>query len=232
MSWQQFFVALLCAILFSFDSSLAVNDYPEFWKKNPFYLGAVIGYGSTDWSMLVIHCDPNDAQCDQDMVALLSESAPVAAGDDGAAWGVTVGYEINPTWALESSFIRFPTTLVHINASSLFYTTAFPNTVAANFSSETWGFILVGKFMTQIAHSGVRGFANAGLDITHRQDIFTEKSQISATFGVGVNYVFQSDVMLELFFQYIAGYGRSNEIPIVYYMPFLYTVGVKLLYRM
>lgn len=207
------------------------NPYPARWNKSKFYLGAITGYGSTDWGMLVINCDPKDIQCDATMRDILAESAPKAAGDDGAVWGVTAGYEVNPTWAMEASYIRFPTTLIHIKPNSFFYNTAFPNDIAANFSTETWGFIFVGKFMTQIGHSGIRGFANAGLDVTHRKDIYTNASKISATFGAGLNYVFKSDVMLELFFQYIAGYGQSNEIPIVYYMPFLYTVGIKMMYR-
>ncbi len=199
------------------------------WKQRPFYFGAIVGYGSTDWSKLVISCDPADPLCDPTM---LSVSAPISAGDDGAVWGATIGFEVKPFWALEATYIRFPTTVIHLDKSYTFYSSVNPLENAVDMSSETWAYILVAKFMTRISNSGFRGFANAGVDFTERKDIITSGSQVSATFGVGVNYVFQTHVMLELFFQYVAGYGRSNEKPVKYYIPFLYALGVKLMYRL
>ena len=226
MRTKYFLPALFTAISI-FSSTLAkdtTNPFPARWKAHPFYFGPLFGYGSTDWSMLVLNCAKSDINCDP---GLLSASTPLSAGDNGWVWGTTAGYEVNPFWAVESSFMRFPNTSVQF-ASLSYYKDIYD---LSNFRTTTWALTTVAKFMTQIAHTGFRGFVNAGIDFTFRNDVLNSAMRVNPTFGVGVNYVFEHNIMFELGFQYVPGYGQANEIPAASYMPFLYAVTAKLFYR-
>ena len=201
------------------------NPFPALWKAHPFYFGPLFGYGSTDWSMLVVNCgNENDPFCDP---SLLTVSAPIAAGDDGWVWGATVGYEVKPFWAVETSFMRFPNTVVTFDESSL-YGDRYD---LSSFRSTTWALMAVAKFMTQISNTGFRGFANAGIDFTFRSDVIRNAMRVNPTFGVGVNYAFEENIMFEMGFQYVPGYGEAIEMPAIEYMPFLYAITAKLMYR-
>ncbi|OGO94472.1 MAG: hypothetical protein A3F10_02925 [Coxiella sp. RIFCSPHIGHO2_12_FULL_42_15] len=213
-------LAMLLSCCISYGNS---DTLMELWQRRPFYIGPLLGYGSTDWSMLV-------ANCNQDPVCAsgITMSAPLGAGDSGWVWGGTIGYEVKPFWALESMFMRFPSTTVLFQGGYNYYTQYYNLTTLR---STTWAFMGVAKFMTQIAHTGWRGFANAGIDFTFRDDVLNESMRINPTFGVGINYVLPHNIMFELAFQYVSGYGEANIVPAATYMPFLYTVHAKLMYR-
>lgn len=202
----------------------ASSPYLAEWKERPFYFGPLIGYGSTDWSMLALHCNGNDF-CRQ----AVSESAPISAGDTGLVWGATIGYEVKPSWAIESTFMRYPNTTVLFDPLANFY---LDNYNLSTLRTTTWALIGVAKFMTQIADTGWRGFANAGIGFTFRDDVITNAVRINPTFGVGVNHLFPQNVMLEFSFQYIPGFGEANHMPAIQYMPFLYSLNAKLVYRL
>lgn len=220
---KRIFLVLLFLMLCQ-TQAVSKNPYLARWKSRSFYFGPILGYGSTDWNMLVANCEPQDVFC-QDNIKL---SAPLGAGDSGWVWGTTLGYEVKPFWALESMFMRFPNTTVLFNGGYNFYLDRYNLTTMR---STTWAMMTVAKFMTQIAQTGWRGFANAGIDFTFRNDALSNTMRINPTFGVGMNYVLPHNIMLELAFQYVSGYGEANEVPVTKYMPFLYTVHAKLLYR-
>lgn len=216
---------LMMAISLSGDALAdTANPFPALWKAHPFYFGPLLGYGSTDWSMLVLNCSSSDEYCDPSELSL---STPLAAGDNGWVWGATIGYEVKPFWAVESSFMRFPNTTVQFDSDS-FYKSIYN---LSTFRTTSWALMTVAKFMTQIAQTGFRGFANAGIDFTFRNDVLNTAMRVNPTFGVGINYVFEKNIMFELGFQYVPGYGQANEIPAASYMPFLYAVTAKLFYR-
>lgn len=204
------------------------KHFQQLWMSHRFYFGPIFGYGNTDWDMMVMQCDSGDFYCSKDTVGV---SAPLGTtGSSGAVWGATAGYELKPSWGIEASYLRFPTTQVQLNAPWNFYMEHDYNTT--QFSSSTWALFAVAKFMTEIGNSGLRGFANAGIDFTARNDVLSETIHVNPTFGVGINYVFPSNFMLEGAFQYMTGYGDANEVPARDYIPFLYSLTLKLLYRL
>lgn len=215
-------------LLFFLGAAASANSFERLWQAHRFYFGPVLGYGSTDWSMMVMECDANDPFCSAQTVG---SSAPIGtSGDNGLVWGVTAGYELKPSWAMEATYLHFPATQVRLNDPWNYYMEDGHDTI--EFSSETWAMFAVAKFMTEIGNSGFRGFANAGIDFTARDDELTNTIRVNPTFGVGMNYVFPSDFMLELAFQYMTGYGAANEVPANDYIPFLYSLSFKLLYRL
>ncbi len=224
--FRKILVRLLVAICFIYPFSIVhadpkPNPWPAIWQAHEFYFGVNFGYGNTDWSQLV--AQPND----QIEYYLLSVSTPIKAGDQGPAWGIFTGWEVQPHFAMELNYVRFPNTKVTFDQYSV-YATRY-NVV--NLDSNTYTYSFIGKFMVQIARTGIRGFANAGGALVHRQDELVDAGRITPTFGVGLNYVLAQRVFLELGFQYYAGFGKATLTPAVNYTPFLYSVTAKLGYR-
>ena|SRR3990167_4222918 len=217
------FLWLLLFIIGAYsEMCLAANTnlFPDKWRARPLYFGALLGYGSTDWSQLVAHCeDPN--------ACFLWLSAPISAGDRGIVWGFFAGYEIQPYFAVETTYAYFPMTPVLFDEFSV-YNERFNVT---HIDSYTDALSFVGKFMVQMGSTGLRGFANAGGALVRRRDDLAHNIHVTPTFGVGVNYVFPSELMFEVGFQYYAGYGKAVVSPAANYMPFLYSVHAKLAYR-
>jgi len=225
MQFKRLF--LLTALSLGLNNLSFANGNPDIldyhdalWRAHPFYFGAAVGFGSTDWSQLIPHCNPMDYLCDKSM---LYWSAPKEAGDKGLVHGFTLGYEVKPSWAVEVNYLHFPTTLIQFDEVSF-----YPEVTIRSYTYAVFG---VAKFMTQIANTGFRGYANAGIDFTSRNDPLTQTVRVAPTFGVGINYVLASRAMFELGFQYIAGFGICDEIPAKHYIPFLYAITLKIMYR-
>src|SRR3990167_5583619 len=76
-------VIFLCLGLFSHGVEAAIvyppphnqapNLFPAKWSAHPAYLGVLLGYGTTDWSQLVAHCEERTSPAD---FCLLTVSAP------------------------------------------------------------------------------------------------------------------------------------------------------------
>ncbi|MFK3617558.1 outer membrane beta-barrel protein [Coxiella burnetii] len=214
-------ISLLFLLLINFASkanSIQTYDFPSICRTHPFYIGLSLGYGSTDWSQLVAKGTPME-------IPLLAVSTPISAGDRGFLYGFVAGYELQPHFAIELNYTRFPNTTVVFDPD--FYTIK----PIVSMRSFTYAYNLVGKFMAQLGESGFRGFANAGASFTHRNDLLVKGAHICPTFGVGINYVFIKRIMLEMGFQYYAGYGKAVINPGVNYVPFLYALTLKLAYR-
>ena len=191
------------------------------WRVYPFYIGFELGWGDTDWSMLVVKAN------NPDEYLTLSLSAPISAGDRGFVYGFMLGYEISTHFAMEANYMRFPDTSVVFDQFSLY---ALEHGII-HMVSRTYAYNIVGKFMVPIGHTHWRGFANAGAAITHRNDPLVDVYHIVPTFGVGMNYVFHLRYFLEVAFQYYAGFGKATLRPAFDYIPFLYTVHVKFGFR-
>lgn len=222
-------------LLFFSAISFANTTTPTYIKygNHPFYIGGLIGYGSTDWSQLT----PNE-NCDQDCQNVIEASVPSSAGDKGAVFGITMGYEVQPHFAFEASFMRFPTTTISFT-NELYYTQNYPQLFTQNdlyeyngsFNSNTYSSDFIGKFLVPIMNTSIRGFADAGMAVTYRTDPLNSFARIEPTFGVGLDYVFAEHWMADWEFQYIAGYAKSNTTPAVSYTPFLYSLHLVLAYR-
>lgn len=199
----------------------------NYYFHHPAYVGLLGGFGSTDWSMLVADCNNPWGTFGSSCSSTVPSSAPIQAGDKGFVWGAVVGYEIQPHFALEAAYEDFPNTTV-VFGDENFYNASMS---AFSFVSQTDAYSLVGKFMVQIANSGVRGFANAGAALTHRSDMLNNIYHFTPTFGFGFDYVFRRHWMFVTGFQYYCGYGEANLTPAVNYIPFLYSLHVVMAYR-
>lgn len=224
---KKLFLSVSTIFSVLFFSSLASGEpskKPLYFTHHPFYMGVLVGYGSTDWSELTANCSGlNPSQCDQ-----VRDAAPVSAGDFGAVWGVTAGYEVQPHFAFEASFINFPETKVKFSDAN-----SYPqfNYTSATMVSHTYAFDVIGKFMVRIMDTGVRAFADAGMAVTHRHDVLANLYRINPTFGIGFDYVFHPHWMLDGEFQYIAGYDQATLTPAIDYSPFLFSIHLVIAYR-
>ncbi len=228
MKKQKLTLQITLTLLLCFVANLAWAFFPDdmdferFWRENPFYVGLAGGFGSTDWSQLTAHCGNLDPS-----LCLLALSAPLSAGDQGFVWGVFIGYEIQPHFAFEINYVRFPDTTIVFDEFSLYATEDGVITM----KSGTYAYSFLGKFMVHIGSTGLRGFATAGAAMVHRTDSLANDTHVNPTFGVGINYVFPFRMMMEIGFQYYAGYGQAVLKPAINYIPFLYDVHLKLGYQ-
>lgn len=179
---------------------------------NPAYFGVMLGYGNTNWDQMV----------SQD--ASSSESTPTSAGGSGVAEGIMLGYSFSRYFSLEGDFTHFP------NADLVFtpYSVYRPLTKT---TSKTNAYALFGKFMLSLDNGKFSPFSEIGPGYVQRDDDLAQKGHFSGSFGVGFDYYFTSHWMTELGLQYYTGYGDSTLKPAYDYIPFLYTINLRIGYR-
>jgi len=199
----------------SFAAEPACGDF-----CHPFYYGATAGYGSTTWSGLVP--DANN----QNMA--MTMSTPIRVGEGGIVWGLFVGYEFAPYFALEASYMRYPNARVHFDAESIF---TFNSNGLSYFDTHTETVSVMGKIMLIIPRSKLRVYSSFGPAVVHRWDQLDDQQRVTPTFGLGVNYNITERVMAELGGSYTAGFGQSELNPANDYMPFLYAAFFGIAYR-
>jgi hypothetical protein len=85
--------------------------------------------------------------------------------------------------------------------------------------------------MFYIPSTQIRAFSSVGPALLHRNDFIENRYRGSPAFGVGFNYFFTEHVMIEIAFNYVAGYGESELNPVDDYMPFLYAGMISLSYH-
>lgn len=184
------------------------------------YLGGTIGYGSTTWQGLV------PSEDNQNMAIRLS--APMVVREGGTVWGVLGGYEFSPFFALEASFMQYPRATISFDEDSLF---AFENDGSLVLSTKTNVASLMGKIMLVVPKTTIRAFSSFGIASVHRVDSLDDETRLSPTFGFGLNYNLVPHVMAEAGVNYTAGYGESELSPANDFIPFLYSVFLRLAYR-
>ena len=185
--------------------------------KNPFYVGALGGYGATTWAGLV----PSE----QNLNLALSISTPVQAQEGGGVWGVFFGWEFFPTFAVEASYVRYPDATITFDEMSMF---SFMNDNQTSFVSRTQTASIIAKVMLLIPNSSFRLYSSAGAAEVFRDDMLLSESRVSPTFGGGINYHLTDKFMLEVVGNYTAGFGESQLNPADTYFPFLYSVTARL----
>lgn len=223
ISKHSFSQAILLFSLLFYTQSLWANIWVnEAYGKYryPFYIGPMVGYGSTLWDGLV---PPKSKQS----VALMI-SAPSEAQEGGAVWGFYGGYEIIPYFAVEMNYMRFPNAKICYDEDSLF---SFTHKFRTSFTTKTEKVALMGKFMFFIPKTDVRAFSSVGAAEIHRCDEIVDRWRLGPTFAVGVNYDFTPHIMGEFVIDYSSGYGVSELDPSADYIPFLIAGMFRVAYR-
>lgn len=187
---------------------------------NPWYIGIAGGYGSTTWQGLVPAPEKQNAA--------LSISTPTWVDEGGAMWGIFAGYEITPYFAIEANYAHYPNAVVFFDENSLF---SFENEGQTSFKTHTQTFSLSGKVMLVIPSTAFRLYSSVGAAQVQREDEVSKNWLIAPTFSVGVNHNVTTNVMSELGVNFTAGYGESELNPAEDYIPFLFSVFLKLAYR-
>lgn len=186
---------------------------------HPFYVGGVGGWGSTTWQGLVPSVENQNAA--------ISISTPVAVDEGGAVWGISLGYEFNPYFALEANYMSFSEATITFDEYSLY---AFEQNSLVLYSN-TQTASLSAKVMLIIPKTAVRFFSSAGIAGVFRKDQINDASRVSPTFAVGFNRLLTDRIMIEIGTNYTAGYGESEINPVNDYIPFLYSAYGKLALR-
>lgn len=207
-----FFVSLfLCQVTFAANKKLL-----DISRSHPFYLGGLVGYGTTTWGYLA---DPTKKT---------EISTPVSAQEGGFAGGLLIGYEISPYFAFEGLYVHFPEADVDFSEWSLY--NSENNLLGIRTKSDV--FSLSGKFFAPIANTQLRGYGLVGIGLAHRSDELAKTHNIFVpVFGTGLNYTYNEHIMTELGFTYYAGHAKSDLRPVDDFMPFLYTFHVTFIYR-
>ena len=187
--------------------------------QTPFYIGGMVGYGSTTWEGLVPTRENKNSAT--------SMSTPLHVTEGGRVLGWYAGCELTPYFALETSYMRYPDAKVIFDPMSLF---SFNNNDRTEFTTNTKTVNLLGKVMLFFPETQLRIYSSAGVASVHRHDLLASHWNLSPSFGAGVNYRFTDHFMGELGGNYTAGYGESRVDPTESYIPFLYSVTLRLAY--
>jgi opacity protein-like surface antigen len=208
---------LAAATLFITSASAATT---EDTFKHRYYIGVTGGYGETTWEGLVPKTLKNH-------IAMMF-STPVRVAEGGALWGVALGYEMSPYFALEGSYARYPNAKVSFDGYGSLFTL---NHHITELNTHTETTAINNKIMLIIPNTILRVYSSFGVAGTHRYDQTNDRWRVSPTFGAGVNYNFTDHIMGEFGANYTAGYGESELSPSEDYIPFLYSVFLRVAYR-
>ena len=185
--------------------------------RYPIYAGVTGGYGSTTWQGLV------PSVGNQNMA--LSISTPTLVQEGGGVWGLFAGYEFTPYFAIEANYMHYPDARIVFDPDSLF---SFDNDGHTVLITHTDTGSLMGKVMLIIPRTTLRLYSSAGVARIERTDEINKNWRFSPTFGVGVNYNFTPRIMGEFGSNYTAGYGESELNPAKDFVPFLYSVFLRI----
>lgn len=209
-------LTLLSGLAGSASLLAAANPIPP----KPLYIGVNGGFGSTTWRGLV------PAHDKQNMA--LSISTPIKVKEGGGVFGVFAGYEFTPYFALEANYRRYPSAEIFFDQYSLY---AFEHNEHISFNTDTENLSLMAKIMLVVPQTTLRVYSGFGIASVHRMDDIINQFKITPTFGAGFNIDITPRLMVDLGFNYIAGYGESELSPANNFIPFLYSGTIGLAYR-
>jgi opacity protein-like surface antigen len=192
---------------------------PNHLYRYPVYVGVTGGYGSTTWEMLVPSV--------QNQNAAIRTSVPTHVNEGDAVWGLFAGYEFNPHFALETSYMHYHSAKVSFDATSYF---TFEHNGLTDLNTQTETTSLIAKIMLTIPRTRVKVYSGVGAAAVHRHDEITNRWRLSPTFSAGINYKLTPHIMAELGGSYTAGYAKSELDPAEDYFPFLYSGFLRLAY--
>lgn len=206
-NYKLFIASLLLPLTTHAAQDLAIHQEPNF---HPIYMGVETGYGSTTWGYLV--------PAEED--AAMAFSTPTAVHEGGVIWGLLLGYEFSPNFAIEGSYTRYPNAEIEFDDMSLF---AFEHDDVTEFSTETESVSLIGKFMLYLPNTKIRAVSSVGIANVHRADFIFNSWTLNPKFGVGFNYSLNQHVVAEVGITYTAGYAVTELSPAENFIPFLYS---------
>ena len=154
-------------------------------------------------------------------------STPIKVTEGGSVWGVMLGYEFTPYFALEASYMDYPEAEIAFDKMSLF---SFNHDGIKKFTTETETLNLMGKIMLVLPNTYTRVYSSFGVANLHRNDMLVQNWLLTPTFGVGLNFHLTEHIMSELSGNYTAGFGESQLSPADSYYPFLYALSFRLAY--
>jgi opacity protein-like surface antigen len=214
----------LLPVLFLVNTAIAANGYP--W-----YIGASLGYGDTDWAELV----SNEAG--------VNSAVPTAASDSGFAYSFLTGYNFSPNFAIQLTYDRFPSAVMKFESDSNAYN-------LLSMRSSTYSLDLIAKLMVPISTTRFKVYTGIGPEIMHRKDydlqplsqdnlnpfenIFSGETEwnLGAVFVGGFEYDIGQRWFADLGFKFFTGNGKASSLPVQAYVPFVYTVMFTLAYRL
>lgn len=209
------FVALMWTVIVNTLNATSFTRPPY-----PFYAGVIGGYGSTTWNGLVPRAENQNLA--------LKLSSPTEVSEGGSVWGMYLGCEPFPYFALEASFIKYPTAFIHFDSTSLF---SFTNNDVHVFRTHTQSVNLMAKLMIPLPSTPIRIYSSAGVAGVYRKDMLVNDSYASPTFGFGANYNLTTRLVAEVGANYTAGFGEPTINPSDSYFPFLYAVFARIGFR-
>ena len=216
-SWLLLFT--LCASS-AFSAGLTTKHDDPFLHR--LYLGGSAGYGSTTWQGLVPSAEKQNIA--------ISMSTPISTSEGGGVFGAFMGYEFTHYFALEANYMHFPNATLLFDETSLF---AFDHNDETTMLTRTEVISFIAKIMLITPQTNpIRAYSNFGIPDIHCDDDLKDHWQVAPTFGFGLTYNITPRIMTELAANYAAGYGESEINPVDDYIPFLYSISVKLAYRM
>lgn len=187
----------------------------------PWFIGAAGGFGSTTWQGLVPIFERQNSA--------MSLSTPIDVKEGGGLWGVVGGVEAFQNFQLQFDYLQYPKATVFFDKDSLY---SIDNDDSTEFTSRTHTWSIQGKFLVPWEDTKLRLFAGGGVAWMARRDDLLEQDIVTPTFALGLNYLINPRWMCEAVFSYTAGYGESELNPSAHYMPFLYGVFARLMYRL
>lgn len=205
-------LAIFCGQLHAFTAIHA---------DKPWFIGAAGGFGSTTWQGLV----PNS----EHQNSAMSLSTPIDVQEGGGLWGGVAGVEPFQNFQIQFDYLQYPKATVYFDKDSLY---SIDNNDSTEFSSTTHTWSIQGKFLVPWEDTKLRLFAGGGVAWMARRDDLLEQDIVTPTFALGLNYLINPRWMVEGVFSYTAGYGESELNPSAHYMPFLYGVFARLMYRL
>lgn len=212
---NKFFLFLLLLLI----ARLASANCDDVFKYKA-YFGVIAGYGSTTWGQLIPQPENQNPA--------ISMSTPNNVDEGGAIWGLYLGYEFLPTFALETSYVKYPSAVVYFTSEDNIFSIDH-NLTQLNTNTEAVS--VAGKFMLLLPDTTLRAFSSVGASCVHRADVVNNSWRLSPVFGVGFNYNFTPHLMYEIGIDYTAGYGESELDPANDFVPFLYSAFMRLAYR-
>lgn len=210
------FLTLFCGL---FCSSI-VDAATDPLIQRPVYVGLNGGFGSTTWRGLV------PTWRNQNIA--LSVSTPIKVEEGGQVYGFFTGYEFTRYLALEMNYRHYPTAEVNFDEFSLY---AFEHNDLTHLSTQTDTVSLMAKIMLTIPETTAQAYSSFGAGRILRKDNISRLIKISPAFGAGFTVDATPHVLVDLGFNYTAGYGESELSPSNHYIPFLYSCTLGIAYR-
>ena len=188
-------------------------------EHHPWYLGAMGGYGATTWQYLLPNKNNrNDAT---------NLSTPIEVSEGGGVWGLYTGYELSNFFALEFSYLDYPTADVKFDPMSIF---AFDYDERTELITQTETINLMAKFIIPVWGDQFKAFSSVGPAAIHRSDFIRDQWRATAAFNVGFMAQVTPHWKSELAVNYTAGFGQAQLNPSTTYYPFLYSGVFRLAY--